>query len=47
MGSLNHFTQKFRFEALFGRNDVLEIHVAPHLDQLSVLVQKKIVGRSL
>ena len=34
VGSLNHFTPKFCFGALFGPNKVLETHLALLLDQL-------------
>ena len=34
VGSLNHLTRKFCFGAFFGRNKVLEMHLALFLDQL-------------
>ena len=40
VGSLKHFTPKFHFGALFGPNKVLEMHIAPFLDQQSVLEQQ-------
>ena len=42
--TLYHVTPKFHFGTLFGPDEVLKIHLAPFLDQLSVSEQKIFTG---
>ena len=44
-GPITIFGPKFCSGALFGPNEVLETHLAPFLNQISALEQKKFAGR--